>query len=66
MDASNVIRIAISVFIVVLILVATSGWIWTGSHQPAAQSAASRIVLTLCIVAGLAGLTALWRTRTPK
>ena len=66
MDAKNIIRIAISLFIVVLILVASSGWIWAGSHQPAAQSAASRVVLTLCIVAGLTGLTALWRTRSPK
>ena len=62
----NLVRSAISLFIVVLIAVSTTGWIWTGSHQPAAQSAASRVVLTLCIVAGVVGLVALWRPRPTK
>ena len=62
----NVVRIAISLFILVLIGVATSGWIWTGSHQPAAQSTASRVVLTLCIVAGAVGLAALWRPKPSR
>jgi hypothetical protein len=60
----NIIRVAISLFILVLIGVSATGWIWTGSHQPAAQSAASRVVLTLCILAGIGGLVALWRPRT--
>lgn len=63
MTAMNVIRIAISAFIVVLIAVSITGWIWTGSHQAAAQSAASRVVLSLCIVAGIVGLSALWSVR---
>ena len=62
----NAIRILISLFIVVLIAVASTGWIWTGSHQPAAQSAASRVVLSLCILAGIVGLTTLWRRETPR
>jgi hypothetical protein len=62
----NIVRIAISLFILVLIVVSASGWIWTGSHQTASQAAASRIVLGLCILAGLVGLTALWRTRPTK
>ena len=65
MTAANVFRVAISSFIVVLIFVAGSGWLWTGSHQPAAQSVASRAVLTLCMLAGVVGLRALWRTRPP-
>jgi hypothetical protein len=64
MDAMNLVRIAISVFILVLIGVAGTGWVWAGSHQTAAQSTASRVVLTACILAGLAGLMAVWRTRT--
>jgi hypothetical protein len=64
MDAMNLVRIAISVFILVLIGVAGTGWVWSGSHQTAAQSTASRVVLTACILAGLAGLMAIWRTRT--
>jgi hypothetical protein len=64
MDVMNLVRIAISVFILVLIGVAATGWIWAGSHQPAAQSTASRVVLTACILAGVVGLAAIWRPRT--
>ena len=66
MSAMNAVRLAISLFIAVLIGVATRGWIWTGGHQPAAQAAASRVVLTLCIVAGLVGLAALWCGRPTR
>jgi hypothetical protein len=63
MDASNVVRIAISSFILVLTALSVMGWIWAGSHQPPAQAVASRTVLGLCILAGVIGLTALWRAR---
>ncbi|HET7217083.1 MAG TPA: hypothetical protein VFJ02_03510 [Vicinamibacterales bacterium] len=66
MTPMNAVRIAISLFIVILIGVATTGWVWTAGHQPAAQATASRVVLTLCIVAGLVGLGALWRRRPTK
>ena len=66
MDAMNVIRGAISLFIVVLIVISASGWFWAGSHQAPAQSTASRVVLTICIVAGLIGLRALWRARPTR
>jgi hypothetical protein len=59
----NAIRIAISLFILVLIAVSAAGWIWTGAHQTASQSAASHIVLALDVLAGVIGLIALWRTR---
>ena len=62
MTAANIFRTAISCFIVLLIVIAGSGWRWTGSHQPAAQAAASRTVLGLCILAGFVGLTAIWRS----
>ena len=65
MDVRNLVRLAISVFILVLIGVAATGWIWAGSHQSAAQSTASRVVLTACILAGIVGLMAIWRAR-PK
>jgi len=57
----NSVRIVISLFLALLIVVATTGWIWVGSHQAAAQATASRVVLTLCILAGVVGLTTLWR-----
>lgn len=66
MDAMNAIRLAISFFIVVVIALAVMGWVWAGTHQTAAQSAASRTVLGLCVVAGIIGLAALWRARPMK
>jgi hypothetical protein len=60
--AATIFRIAISCFIALLIVIAASGWRWTGSHQPAAQAAASRTVLGLSILAGLVGLAAVWRS----
>ena len=59
----NIIRIVISMFLLVLIGVSSSGWLWAGSHQAAAQAIASRVVLTLCILAGIVGLVALWSPR---
>ena len=66
MTAMNVIRIAISFFILVVMALSVTGWIWTGAHQTAAQSTASRVVLSLCIIAGGIGLSALWRVKPPK
>jgi membrane protein YdbS with pleckstrin-like domain len=66
MDAMNVVRIVISVFLLVLIGISAAGWMWTGAHQPPAQSAASRFVLGLCIIAGIGGLAAVWRARPAR
>jgi hypothetical protein len=62
----NIVRIVISLFIAVLMTVSTIGWIWTGTHQTASQAAASLVVLTLGVVAGLVGLVALWRPDAPR
>jgi len=59
----NGVRVAITAFIVVLLITATTGFIWVGSHQTAAQATASRVVLTLCIVAGVIGMRTVWRSR---
>jgi hypothetical protein len=59
----NIVRIAITLFILVVIAVSALGWIWTGSHQTPSESEASRVVLTLGVLAGVAGLVALWRAR---
>lgn len=55
------IRLAISLFLVVLIGVSATGWVWTGAHQTASQSLASRTVLTLGMLGGLGALWVLWR-----
>ena len=61
--ALTVFRFVITAFIVVLITVASTGWLWVGSHQSPAQAFASRVVLTLCVVAGLVGVRAVWSRR---
>ena len=61
--ALNVFRFVITGFIVVLITIATTGWLWVGGHQSPSQALASRAVLTLCVVAGLIGVKALWSRR---
>ena len=57
----NTIRIVISFFIAVLIMVGVFGWRWTGVHQPAAQATASHLVLGLAMLAGIVGVVAIWR-----
>jgi hypothetical protein len=59
----NAVRMVISAFFVALIALSVAGWLWTGAYQPASQSAASRVVLTGCIVARVIGLAAVWRAR---
>jgi hypothetical protein len=61
--ALNLVRVVITGFILVLITIATTGWLWVGSHQSPAQALASRVVLTLCVVAGLIGVKAMWARR---
>jgi hypothetical protein len=62
----NIIRAVISAFLLVLIVIASAGMRWAGSHLPAAQAVASRVVLTLCVLAGVVGLIALWRPRPTR
>jgi hypothetical protein len=62
-NAANIIRFVITGFILMLITIATTGWLWVGSHQSPAQALASRVVLTLCVVAGLIGVKAVWARR---
>jgi hypothetical protein len=62
-DASTIVRLVITGFILVLITIATTGWLWVGSHQAPAQALASRVVLTLCVAAGLIGVKAVWARR---
>jgi hypothetical protein len=57
----NGIRIAITLFILLLFAASIAGWLWTGNHQTPAQSAASRIVLAIGMAAGMVGLAAIWR-----
>ena len=62
-SALTVVRCVITGFILVLITIATTGWLWVGSHQPPGQALASRVVLTLCVAAGLIGVMVVWARR---
>jgi hypothetical protein len=55
------IRVLISLFIMLLLASVAAGWAWTAVHQPSAQAAASHLVLAASAVAGLVGLTLIWR-----
>jgi hypothetical protein len=59
----NALRIAISLFILVLIALSAVGWVWTAAHQTAQQSAASHVVLGPGMLVGIGGVIAIWRVR---
>lgn len=50
-----------SVFILVLFVIAGMGWTWAATHQTPSQALASHAVLALSVAAGVLGLIALWR-----
>ena len=59
----NALRVAISLFVGVLIAIALLGWAWTTSHQTPRQAIASHAVLGLGVLAGVAGVIASWWVR---
>jgi hypothetical protein len=56
----TIIRVLISLFMGLLVVISIMGWVWTGAHQPLAQSVASRLVLGVSACAGILGLVAVW------
>lgn len=62
----NAVRVAISIFIAVLIAIATLGWKWTSAHQAPAQANASHLALGLSIMAGLIGVITIWRAPSDR
>ena len=55
------IRLAITLFVLVLVGVSALGWVWTGDNQSPPLATASRVVLSIGIGSGLVGLAAIWR-----
>jgi hypothetical protein len=45
----------------VLLAIVTAGWSWTQAHQPPPLRAASHVVLGMAALAGVFGLTRIWR-----
>jgi membrane protein YdbS with pleckstrin-like domain len=57
----NGVRVTISAFVLLLLIIVTLGWSWTTRHQPPALRLAAHIVLSLAAVAGVFALTRIWR-----
>lgn len=55
------VRLLITAFIAVLLVLIVLGLMWTGANQPAPQSIASRLVLGISGLAGVLALAAIWR-----
>jgi hypothetical protein len=60
------VRIAISIFVLVLLTVIAVGLNWTAAHQPPAQAAASAVVLGIAGLSGLVALFMIWRRDPPR
>jgi membrane protein YdbS with pleckstrin-like domain len=57
----NAARIAITAFVLVLLIIVSLGWTWTTRHQPPALRTASHVVLGLAALAGIFAVTRIWR-----
>jgi membrane protein YdbS with pleckstrin-like domain len=55
------VRLAITIFVVLLLTLVVLGWVWTGTHQPPPLRTASHVVLAMAALAGLFALTRIWR-----
>jgi hypothetical protein len=55
------VRLAITLFVLVLLTLVGLGWRWTSAHQPAAKSAASHVVLGIAGASAVAALVGIWR-----
>lgn len=62
MSIRNVVRTAITVFVLILLSVVAMGVTWTTQHQPTALRLASHIVLGVSALAGLYALSRIWNT----
>ena len=55
-----VVRIAITVFVVLILTVVALGWAWTSSYQPPPFRTASYLVLAMTALAGVFALARIW------
>jgi hypothetical protein len=61
LGAHNVIRILITLFVAILVVVSALGWVWVGTHLSSALALAARVVLAAGMIAAGAALSMLWR-----
>ncbi len=59
----NALRIAITAFTVILLIILVLGWGWTGAHQPPPARLASHVVLGIATLAGVFAIVRIWTVR---
>lgn len=57
----NQVRMAITLFILVLLATVVLGWMWTNTHQPPPLRTASHTVLGIAALAGFFAVAKIWR-----
>jgi hypothetical protein len=62
-QVQNAVRVAITVFILILLTVVALGWIWTSGHQQPPLRTASQTVLIVAAASGIFALTRIWRSQ---
>jgi membrane protein YdbS with pleckstrin-like domain len=55
------VRMAITAFVLILLIIVSLGWVWTGSHQPPPLRTASHVVLAIAALAGVFAVVRIWR-----
>ena len=59
------VRIAITGFVALLLIIVALGWVWTARHQPPPLRTASHVVLTIAALAGVFAVARIWRGDAP-
>lgn len=59
----NTLRIAITLFTLILLIILVLGWGWTGAHQAPPARIASHVVLGIATLAGLFAIVRIWTVR---
>jgi membrane protein YdbS with pleckstrin-like domain len=57
----SAVRMAITGFVTVLLIIVALGWAWTTNHQAPPLRTASHVVLTLAALAGVFAIAKIWR-----
>jgi hypothetical protein len=57
----NIVRVAITAFMLILLTVVALGWRWTSTHQQPPLRTGSQVVLAIAGLSGLFALATIWR-----
>jgi len=61
----SAVRIVITGFVTLLLIIVALGLVWTARHQPPPLRTASHIVLTIAALAGIFAVAKIWRGDEP-